>query len=55
MIKIINNLPLDNDNFDIKGKIYEYFIGRDKTSISELGAYFTDRHITDFIMNKIKP
>ena len=31
------------------GKIYEYFIGRDQTAISELGAYFTDRHITEFL------
>jgi len=41
---------LDNvvNKFDIKGKVYEYFIGRDKTAISELGAYFTDRYITNF-------
>lgn len=42
-------------NVLLSGKIYEYFIGRDETAISELGAYFTDRHITDFIYNKIKP
>ncbi len=36
-------------NTQLCGKIYEYFIGRDQTAISELGAYFTDRHITDFI------
>lgn len=40
----------------LSGKIYEYFIGRDKTAISELGAYFTDRPITDFIYyQKLKP
>jgi len=37
----------------LSGKIYEYFIGRDQTSISELGAYFTNRRIVDFILNKI--
>ena len=31
------------------GKIYEYFIGRDKSAIEELGAYFTNRHIVNFI------
>ena len=42
-------------NVLLSGKIYEYFIGRDETAISELGAYFTDRHIVDFILNKLKP
>lgn len=36
-------------NIQLSGKIYEYFIGRDKTAISELGAYFTDRHIVNYI------
>lgn len=39
--------------FQLAGKIYEYFIGRDQTAISELGAYFTDRHITDYIYEKV--
>ena len=39
--------------FQLAGKIYEYFIGRDQTAISELGAYFTDRHITDYIYENI--
>jgi len=43
-----NNLENVANKFDIKGKVYEYFIGRDKTAISELGAYFTDRYITNF-------
>ena len=42
-------------NVLLSGKIYEYFIGRDETAISELGAYFTDRHIVDFILNKLDP
>ncbi|MBA43079.1 MAG: hypothetical protein CMF62_03605 [Magnetococcales bacterium] len=40
-------------NFQLAGKIYEYFIGRDQTAISELGAYFTDRHITEYIYNNV--
>jgi type I restriction-modification system DNA methylase subunit len=42
-------------NVLLSGKIYEYFIGRDESAISELGAYFTDRHIVDFILTKLKP
>ncbi len=42
-------------NVLLSGKIYEYFIGRDRTAISELGAYFTDRHIVDYILNKVNP
>jgi hypothetical protein len=39
----------------LSGKIYEYFIGRDETAISELGAYFTNRHIVNYIMMKLSP
>lgn len=40
-------------NVLLSGKIYEYFIGRDQNAISELGAYFTDRHIVDYIFKKL--
>lgn len=39
----------------LSGKIYEYFIGRDDTAISEMGAYFTDRHIVEFINREEPP
>jgi type I restriction-modification system DNA methylase subunit len=42
-------------NVLLSGKVYEYFIGRDETAISELGAYFTDRHIVDYTMKKLNP
>ncbi len=38
---------------NLAGKVYEYFVGRDKQAISELGAYFTDRHITEKIYDKL--
>jgi type I restriction-modification system DNA methylase subunit len=40
-------------NVLLSGKIYEYFIGRDESAISELGAYFTDRHIVDYIYERL--
>ena len=40
-------------NVLLSGKIYEYFINRDLSAISELGAYFTDRHIVDYIYKKL--
>lgn len=57
LIKEINNITLIEKkcNVLLSGKIYEYFIGRDATAISELGAYFTDRHIVDFIYDRIQP
>jgi type I restriction-modification system DNA methylase subunit len=63
LIKFIDEIPKAKDkgildekyNVDLTGKIYEYFIGRDKTAISELGAYFTEREITNYIINKINP
>ena len=52
LILQIHNLPsVENVEGQLCGKIYEYFIGRDQTAISELGAYFTDRHITNYIFN----
>ena len=38
----------------LTGKIYEYFIGRDKQAISELGAYFTNRLIVDYIYKQLE-
>ncbi len=61
---IFNNLIKDIDNISkiekecnvqLSGKIYEYFIGRDESAISELGAYFTDRHIVNYIYDKLNP
>jgi type I restriction-modification system DNA methylase subunit len=57
-IKKIEKIPVGYSKerkVNLSGKVYEYFVGRDKNSISELGAYFTDRHITDFIYNKLQP
>lgn len=53
LIKEINNIQKIEEkcNILLSGKVYEYFIGRDESAISELGAYFTDRHITDYIYN----
>ena len=58
LVKEIDNITKIEKqcNVLLSGKIYEYFIGRDETAISELGAYFTDTHITDYIYNnKLKP
>jgi type I restriction enzyme S subunit len=57
LFKMIDRIPVSESyDTDLAGKIYEYFIGYgDKTSMSELGAYFTDRHITNFIVNEISP
>lgn len=52
-IEIISKVEDDNPNVQLSGKIYEYFIGRDETAISELGAYFTDRHIVNYIFKKL--
>ena len=61
LIQKINQIPVgyeisDNSTsskVNLSGKVYEYFVGRDKTAISELGAYFTERYITEFGFNKI--
>jgi type I restriction-modification system DNA methylase subunit len=57
LIKEINKITIIEKtcNVLLSGKIYEYFIGRDESAISELGAYFTDRHIVDYILSKLDP
>ncbi|ADO67549.1 putative type I restriction modification enzyme, M and S domains [Cafeteria roenbergensis virus] len=54
VFKVNNLIKKEQDmDFQLAGKIYEYFVGRDQSAISELGAYFTDRHITDYIYENI--
>ena len=55
LIKEINSIGKIEEqcNVLLSGKIYEYFIGRDESAISELGAYFTDRHIVNYIYTKL--
>ena len=53
-ISLINEIEKSSKE-QLSGKIYEYFVGRDQSAISELGAYFTNRRIVEFIINKIKP
>ena len=57
LIKEIDKITLIEKtcNVLLSGKIYEYFIGRDESAISELGAYFTDRHITKYAVEKVRP
>jgi type I restriction-modification system DNA methylase subunit/restriction endonuclease S subunit len=57
LIKEINKITKIEEtcNVLLSGKIYEYFIGRDESAISELGAYFTDRHIVEYIYKKLDP
>jgi len=56
LIKRIEKIPVGyqkDRKVNLSGKVWEYFVGRDAQSIEELGAYFTDRHITDFIFNEL--
>lgn len=57
LIKYIEDITVIEKtcNVQLSGKIYEYFIGRDESAISELGAYFTDRHIVEYIYGKLNP
>jgi type I restriction-modification system DNA methylase subunit/restriction endonuclease S subunit len=57
LIKEINDITRieDESNVLLSGKVYEYFVGRDESAISELGAYFTNRILVDFTIDKIKP
>ena len=42
-------------NVLLSGKVYEYFVGRDESAISELGAYFTNRLLVEFTISKVNP
>ena len=57
LLKEINKITVIEKtcNVLLSGKIYEYFIGRDESAISELGAYFTVRYIVDYILKKVNP
>ena len=53
-IKLVNTIDF-NTNEDLKGKLYEYFIGRDKQNIKDLGQYFTNFKIVDYCIQLVKP
>ena len=54
LIKKIEEISkIEQTGEQLSGKTYEYFIGRDKTAIDELGAYFTNRHIVNFIYDDL--
>lgn len=54
LINMMSNISsLETNGEQLCGKIYEYFIGRDPSAISELGAYFTNRYITTFIYDDL--
>ena len=57
LVKRVNKIALIEHtcNVQLSGKVYEYFIGRDETAISELGAYFTNRLIVEYILEKLDP
>jgi type I restriction-modification system DNA methylase subunit len=55
LVKLVNSIDFDNTDEDIKGKLYEYFIGRDKKNIEDLGQYFTNHKIVSYCINLVKP
>ena len=42
-------------NVILSGKNYEYFIGGDKSMTCDNGEYFTDRHVVNYIYDKLQP
>lgn len=55
LILKMNELPVgyEKGRVNLSGKVYEYFIGRNKETIKELGSYYTDRFVTDAIYKKL--
>lgn len=51
-INTIKDIEKQSD-VQLAGKVYEYFIGRDESAISALGAFFTDRPIPKLVFNKL--
>ena len=52
----VNVLPI-NEKYDMSiiSKIFEFFIGQYHKDISDLGAYFSERYITNYIIDDVKP
>jgi len=57
LIQKINDITRieKESNVLLSGKVYEYFVGRDESAISELGAYFTNRLLVEFTISKVNP
>ena len=54
MIRLVKEINFD-ENEDLKGKIYEAFVGRDKKNIKDLGQYFTNHRLVSYCINLVKP
>lgn len=54
IIKMINKIPNTSD-INLNGNIFNYFINKNNIVNSEIGVYFTDRSIINYIIKKINP
>src|SRR3989304_502508 len=53
VIQMINRIDIKNS--DIAGRTYEYFIGPNTADIGELGAYYTNCVLAEYIVKKVNP
>jgi len=57
MVVLLDKIPLDmlESKIDIIGDIYEHFINREGKTMKDLGQYFTDRGLIEYIITLTKP
>ena len=57
IFNIIDKIPIDKlmNTYDIIGDIYEHFIDKEEQTMKDLGQYFTDRLLINYLMNLINP
>ena len=57
LINTVKEINLDYifNKSDIIGDIYENFINREGNTMKDLGQYFTDRHLINYLIELVKP
>lgn len=53
IVKELNKIDFNKIDEDMRGKLYEYFIGREPTTVKGLGQFFTNREIVDLVVGII--
>lgn len=55
VVQIVKDIDLNEYDFDVKGRIYEFLLSKLQTEAGQLGQYFTPRHIVDVMIEIVNP
>ena len=55
VLGIVQTINLEDYDFDIKGRVYEFLLAKMANEAGQLGQVFTPRHLIDLMVNLVDP